>query len=110
MKSKKMNKLIRDYDGSDSPPFDAFGGKPIPYLGWFWRDVNFDAETMGFGVMPYLGNRFLVGFMQSNKWGYPSVEADKGQWTEIKALITAALKDPISENFRRANDAIQALV
>ena len=111
MNSKTINERIAAYDGQDSP-FDAFGGKPIPYVGWFWRIVDFDAETQWFGVIPVdaeSNGKNLVGFMQANKWSYPEIEASKEQWTEIKRRIIAAIESPLTDNFKHANDAIQSL-
>lgn len=114
MNSQELNARIREFD--DHPEkcggFDAFGGKPIPYVGWFWREVDFDREgTFCFGVIPACdGDGDLVGFMQDNKWGYPYVVAEPGQWEKIKALVVAAVSEPAAEKFEAVNDAIQGLL
>lgn len=41
-------------------------GKRIPYIGWFWRDVDF---TSGRGAdIADCGD--FIGICQNNKWGY----------------------------------------
>ena len=116
MNSDELNRRIKVFDGIDDVPYDAFGGKPVPYIGWFWREVNFDRVSPGgayeFGAIPVRaeGNDVpLVGFMENNKWGYDYVWADEEQWTEIKRLLVGAVEDPTPKNFERANVAIQSL-
>lgn len=108
MDEKEMNEKISELDGKDDLPYVAFGGKAIPYIGWFWRYVDFDSkhyEENGywFGVLPD-ENR---GFMENNKWEYDEVLATPEEWKEIKRLIIKALKNQTRDNFINVNDAIQ---
>ena len=117
MNSDELNRRIKAYDGVGDIPYDAFGGKPVPYIGWCWREVNFDRDYPSggypFGVIPAGvedSDVSLVGFMVRDKWGYDYVWANEAQWTEIKRLLIAAVEAPTPEKFERANVAIQALV
>ena len=52
-------------------------GKAIPYIGWFWRDVNFAEKEIPIGNCGE-----FIGVMENNKWDYPlrmmtEKEADK---------------------------------
>jgi len=118
MNSDELNEVIGEVcDESDEHDFEAFGGKVIPYIGWFWREVDFDEEDYSFGVIPAdaefidcqdgLGNK--VGFMENNKWGYPYVQANKEQWKEIKKLLVVAVTEKTVEAFDALNKKIQSL-
>jgi len=48
----------KDYD-------DILNGKRIPYMGWFWRSINFWS-----GEIPLGFNQGYVGFMENNKWDH----------------------------------------
>ncbi len=105
----KIDTICRVNSGIE---FDAFGGKPVPYIGWYWRLVDFDNFDRRFGVMPAsenLDNIPLVGFMENNKWGYRSVRATEEQWKEIRRLLEIAADEPSDGNLKAVNDAIQSL-
>ncbi len=79
MNSDEINKLIRESESNnerDNIFKSSFGDKIIPYIGWFWRDVNFDYKQYTLGICPNDPKNLptepdhLVGFMVNNKWGY----------------------------------------
>ncbi len=116
--SEKLNKQIAELCGDGEAVFEVMDtGKPIAYIGWFWRTVNFDAETYDFGIIPAgMEEMFsepteqpMVGFMENNKWDYDYVHADAGQWKNIKALLVTAVQEKTAAALRAVNDAIQAL-
>jgi len=100
----------------DNSLYEAFGGKCIPYIGWFWRRVNFDQPDHEFGVL--LPNTSesdpnpvaRVGFMENNKWDYDYVYCPHDKWVEIKELLEAAVMSPSHGSLRAADRAIQALL
>lgn len=112
----------------DSSVYESFGGKSIPYIGWFWRRVDFDAPTCRFAVIPAgsadigivmpndqimpLGPRSpadRVGFCESNKWDYREITATPEQFAEIRRLLIVAVALRTADAFRAADAAIQAL-
>lgn len=107
MTSEELNQRVKQVC-DEVDVFEAFGGKCIPYIGWYWRDVDFDAETYRFGVIPD-GDGSLIGFMENNKWGYSRVEADETEWAEIKQLLVEAVTDSTVEKLGTVNSAIQTL-
>ena len=110
MNSEELNQRIKEICNSNTE-FDAFGGKPIPFVGWFWREVNFDSETYQFGIIPSDKDydHDLVGFMENNKWDYSYVRANKDEWKYIKKLLTCAVEKPTNEKLESVNNAIQDL-
>jgi hypothetical protein len=107
MKSDELNRRIGEI--CDYPErcggFEAFGGKSIPYIGWYWRTVDFDTDKnlWGFGLLP-AGE---VGFMESNKWGYQSFSADEELWKRIKELLIEAVLDPTKKKLGAVYAAVQ---
>ena len=128
MNSEELNKAIADICDDASIAFEIAGtGKRLPYIGWFWRRVNFDQETYNFGVIPHgtpshtitcgdtveergpYSTAPLVGFMENNKWDYPYVHADACEWAEIKGLLEAAVISRSVDDLSAVNVAIQKL-
>lgn len=118
MDSAELNERISALEEKVNLPYEAFGGKAIPYIGWYWRDVDFDSRVdphgrYAFGVIPTGANESLkplVGFMESNKWGYDYVFANQEQWDEIRRLVETALTSMTAKDFRAAHQAIQGLL
>ena len=132
MTSAELNAYISEHDGDDSPIYQStLGEKLVPYIGWFWRTVDFDSKTYAFGVIPtetpfatishYENGKWVetkigpfskeakVGFMENNKWDYSYVRADETAWENIKRLLVTACKTSDADYFRQADEAIQAL-
>lgn len=55
---------LSDWDDSADEPY-GYGGKRIPYIGWFWRWCEFSKKHVAIG-----DSGSFIGVMQSNKWGY----------------------------------------
>lgn len=114
MNSEQLNKKIREICDKDELSIE--GGKCIPYIGWFWRDVDFDAETYSFGIIPTgTGDYFnspseapYVGFMENNKWGYEYTKPlTKTEWVNVKNLLVIAVLNPNRETTGAVHDCIQ---
>lgn len=118
MDSKELNRRIREIcDGAsffgapEGYGYEAFGGKPIAYIGWFWRQVDFDNFDRLFGVLPPDEEHDypLIGFMQNNKWDYSYVKASEEQWVRIKELLVEAAENPTRDSLEAVDEAIQAV-
>jgi len=115
MDSKILNDKIREFEGNTTY-YEAFGGKAVPYIGWFWRNVNFDADHCWFGIVPpyentlVLNDRMRVGFMQRNKWDYDEIRCEGDDWSEIKRLLVVAVTEPSRETLGAVDDKIQSLL
>ena len=112
MNSNELNERIAAICEDDTY-YEAFGGKAIPYIGWWWRDVNFDHVSCFFGVIPsdeVPGDNPLVGFMSRNKWGHDYIHCDGKDWAEIRRLLEAAVADTCRETLQAVDDKIQSLL
>jgi hypothetical protein len=82
-------------------------GKVIPYIGWYWREVNFDSPiTLG-----HCGR--FAGFMENNKWGYDERTLTAEQSAEVRRqaenlVRLAGLGNPIETELQTFCDTIQA--
>lgn len=57
---------LADFEAKDAEFDDTTTGKRIPYIGWFWRDVDFAEKRIPIGK----SESGYVAIMESNKWGY----------------------------------------
>jgi hypothetical protein len=61
-------KSLADFPTHQADPHDDTDtGKRVPYIGWFWRNVEFTKGQIPIGKT----NTGFVGVMESNKWSYP---------------------------------------
>lgn len=73
--NQRLNKLIDDTEGS-----------PIPYFGWFWRDIDFFSPK---GITIAEGNG-RIAICENNKWGYPERYLTGGEQAQFRDLVWAA--------------------
>lgn len=76
-------------------------GKAFPYIGWYWREVDFDKPF----VLGDCGS--FIGFMENNKWGYPQWLVTLEQATEIKRQLLELAVTPTDEALQAFHDYIQ---
>ena len=103
--SERLNTLILELSSRDDLLYETYGGKTIPYIGWYWRRVNFDSSDYYFGVLP--GGE--LGFMENNKWDYEVCHCSPMDWKMIRRLLETALLNQTHENFKAVDDKIQSL-
>jgi hypothetical protein len=104
MRNSTLNKKIEALD-DQAYLYQVAGlaqhGKTIPYLGWYWREVDFSKPvTLGDGGS-------FIGFMENNKWGYPEWQATKEQSQAIRAMLEDAVTVPTTEKLQAVFDYIQ---
>lgn len=110
MTSNELNDAIATADLTQPPVYECWPerGSPIPYMGWYWRDVDFNrfvTQGYSFGV----SDDGHVGFMQNNKWDYSYVRATAEQCQEIHNALVKAVTTQTAEDFEAANNLIQAI-
>lgn len=82
--NKELNELVSryaDYNDDDS----GAEGKRVPYIGWFWRSVDFANEDYRIGDCGE-----FIGFMENNKWGYPGRSLTPKESALVTAIICEA--------------------
>lgn len=104
MDSKELNERIEKICDDDSL-YEAFDGKSIPYIGWFWREVDFDEKDYLFGILP----DGRLSFMENNEWAYNSHRCGPEDWQEIRRLLGIAVTAPSRESLKAVDDKIQSL-
>lgn len=118
MTSDEINAAIIELDADENRPYrSCIGQKIIPYIGWYWRTVYFDDTSAGYGLgvipahtgegndnwkndimsaalraMNPPNKKPLVGFMENNKWGYPTIHLNSEEWEQLKRLIVEAVE------------------
>lgn len=111
MTSTQLNAAIARLDAAEAG-YEAFGGRPVPFIGGAWRAVDFDAPAGRFGVIPagWVDNpRPLVGFMPDLAWWYPEVWAAGRRWAAIRAALERAVRTMDPAAFGRADALVQGL-
>jgi hypothetical protein len=115
MNNKKLNKSIREL--CDEEQYQVRGlettGKCIPYIGWYWREVDF-AQPFYLGYVLMGADAFwgikcdgFAGFMENNKWGYPERKVTSKQQKEIRKLLEIAVLTPSNNTLQKVFDYIQ---
>ena len=104
MNSEDLNTMISGF--CDDEDIVVVGledtGKCVPYIGWFWRPVDF-TKPIRLGSLP---DRF-VGFMENNKWGYHEWVTTRDQSLLITQLLEEFVENPGSETAQSLFDYIQ---
>lgn len=87
----------------------------VPYFGWYWREVDFEADYCYLAVSPAeepswyhltAEAQFLrqsydfageVRFCQNNKWGYLEFKVEGEPWKKLVAMVKAHVANPTKE-------------
>ncbi|MDE1821220.1 MAG: hypothetical protein KGJ23_07705 [Euryarchaeota archaeon] len=63
-------------------------GKRLPYIGWYWRHVEFSR-----GTFPIGDSGGFIGFMENNKWSYPERMTTPEEFAKVMAIIDEAVAE-----------------
>jgi hypothetical protein len=109
--SDDLNRLISNFDQSDL--FSHLAGKgedvrPVPYVGWYWRSVDF-FEPRGVTIADGPNG---VGVCQSNKWDYDDRDlTDDEQATFLNLVWQAKVANSRGGNLAEINrETAEALI
>lgn len=99
--NEKYNDMLSDLadlENDDTSRYDKFQtGKRVPYLGGYWRNVNFK-EPILIGLCH---THRMVGIMQRNKWDYTERTLTETEQEELVKILNNAyqfyLKSDIEE-------------
>jgi hypothetical protein len=85
----EYNEFLRsrsDADDKDEDYGEILNGKRVPYLGWFWRHLEFHEGKLPLGFCDG-----YVGFMANNKWDYHERNTTPEEFVSIMGFIDAAM-------------------
>lgn len=111
-----LNGFVSDWadrKDDDAPPLAGLlthneSGKRIPYIGWYWRDVDFAAKRI---TIADCGD--FIGFCENNKWGYDERYLEEAEADQVIALLWKALTahgtGPYSETIAAKEAALHEL-
>lgn len=77
---KELRELIKKAEYDDN--------KLVPYLGWFWRDLDEDNQLLSL-------TSGEVWIDPANKWDYPYTRMTKGDTKKLKVMIADICKRAI---------------
>lgn len=100
MNNDELNSKIEEICDDETLLNIGESGKSIPYIGWFWRWVDFDEPTITIGNCGEFN-----GFMENNKWGYNSLEIGS---KEVKDLMIDIVDHPSKEKLCRLYNYLQS--
>ena len=84
----KLNDFVSGYSNYDDDQEDPHGhGKRVPYIGWYWRTVDF-ASPEPYIPIGHCGD--FIGFMENNKWDYPQRSLEPDEVAQVLAIVTTA--------------------
>jgi hypothetical protein len=83
----EYNNFLADRADFDKDEEDPRGhGKRLPYIGWYWRHLQFSD-----GHLPIGDCGDFIGFIANNKWGHPQRDTTPEEFARIMELIDAAM-------------------
>lgn len=108
----EYNEFISDRSSAsdtDEDKDDILNGKRVPYMGWFWRHLEFHE-----GRLPLGFSNGYVAFMANNKWDYHERYTTPEEFTTIMGFIDAAMAEnqkggELGEIRRRTNAELKKL-
>lgn len=84
---KIINRYLNDFVGRYADGEDGEEQKFIPYMGWYWRDLDFAN-----GRYPVGRSGEYIGFMANNKWDYPERELTPEEATQVTEIVCNAVQ------------------
>ena len=121
---KELDRFLVEGPKHLVPPGLVGTGKLFPYIGWFWRSVEWD-QGCDKGYSLYIPSNSapgydpdmlgdepdFIGFMENNKWEYATRRCTADAFRLIRRTFEAAVLDPTLENltiaFQVVQDAVQ---
>lgn len=120
MKSEKINLAIRRIEDimAKNEKWSVKGledtGKCIPYIGWYWRDIDWDAPSITLGVLPSCEDpneptEGFIGFMKVNKWYYEEFSVTGEVKNKLREMVEHTIIGQSNEKFQVLFDYMQSL-
>lgn len=113
MTSEQINERLAAIDSADAGPSIprplASSGKSLPYLGWWWRAVDWDVGRFWLSTMgdPAAGDGWRWGFCVNDKWDYGGVTCTELHSKVIRIAAVALATEPTSDTLEAFFTAVQ---
>ncbi|HEX9986928.1 MAG TPA: hypothetical protein VGE45_00410 [Chloroflexia bacterium] len=106
MTSEELNEKLREIENRGAYSISELDrhGKMLPYVGWYWRDVDFATPAIRLGDC---GS--FKGFMEDNKWDHIEWSPSAEESADIVRLVHAVAEKPGPESLRALYNYIQGL-
>lgn len=88
--NERYNDFCRQYSDckdDDEDKDEVLNGKRVPYMGWFWRGVDFFNYLIPIGF-----HEGYVAFMENNKWDYHERNMSRDEAKQVMVFLDAAYK------------------
>lgn len=83
----KYNDFLSDKANFSASENKSDHGKRIPYIGWWWRHIQFSNLKQ----IPIGDCGGFIGFMANNKWDYPERYLTESEALEVISIIDSAM-------------------
>jgi hypothetical protein len=85
----QYNQFLSDKANFDKDDEDPHGqGKRLPYIGWFWRSLDFSS-----GLIPIGNCGDFIGFIANNKWDYPERYLNETEFSKVMDYIDKSIEE-----------------
>lgn len=92
-----INEFYNDWCRNNSDPGSGGPSKTIPYMGWFWRDMDFagkDFTVADNQTGDYAEDNHFIAFCENNKWGFDQRQMTPDEAVTFINFIDAAMNAP----------------
>lgn len=87
-----LNDFVAQLTGDETINDDAPHGKPVPFIGWYWRNTDFAGGRIPLGWLNQPSEGLFCGVMENNKWGYRErLMTDEEVAVFVRFLVAAKL-------------------
>jgi hypothetical protein len=92
--NERYNDFLSKYCNykDNEKPFnkEISNGKRVPYMGWFWRPLDFYSKQIPIGFSDDGDN--YVAFMAKNKWYYDERNLTESEFNQVMEIIDEAMR------------------
>lgn len=93
--NERYNQFCQQWaDSDDETDNGILTGKRIPYIGWYWRDTDFEGKRICIGR----GKGGYIGVMENNKWSYPDRLMTDDEVSQFIAYLERAMESENNEH------------
>lgn len=103
--SDEMNKWLDSVANYSLPPY----GKRVPYLGSYWRPIDFSTKRLPISSIPLGPNGQMNGFAAKSSGNYARRDTTDDEYDKIMAFIEKARSGDLDAGMQELWDYMQTL-